>query len=175
MARIAPAKAEKEMAGKPNKTNAQPRLMLMAAPNDAPLDTPSVKGVASGLRNMAWKTMPLMANAAPARNDTATRGTRRFQKTLTAVDWSLLEVTSPHKTPIGTSTMPTKGVTVTTHTANSNSPNSTPVFLLALFMRPSRRRCYRRHTRWRTCGHNRGARSPAARFSGWSTMRNSVP
>ncbi len=42
--------------------------------------TPSVNGVASGLRNMAWKAMPLVASAAPARNAIATRGMRSFQR-----------------------------------------------------------------------------------------------
>ena len=46
----------------------------MAAPKEAPLDTPRVKGVASGFRNIAWNAIPLTARAAPARNEGQTPG-----------------------------------------------------------------------------------------------------
>jgi hypothetical protein len=39
-----------------------------------------VNGVARGFRNSAWKDIPLMARAAPARNETLTLGILSLQK-----------------------------------------------------------------------------------------------
>ena len=57
-----------------------PIFTYRAAPKAAPLETPSVKGVASGLRNIAWKAIPLIAKEPPARNAVITRGILILQK-----------------------------------------------------------------------------------------------
>ena len=47
--------------------NASDRLNVIAsiAPSAAPVDTPSVKGVASGFRSSPWNTTPAEAKSAP--------------------------------------------------------------------------------------------------------------
>ncbi len=49
---------------------------ITAAPSAAPLETPSVNGVASGLRKSAWNDMPLSESIAPATKAHSTRGMR---------------------------------------------------------------------------------------------------
>ena len=50
------------------------------APSDAPAETPSVNGVASGLRSSACRTTPAAASVAPTRPPARTRGSRATKK-----------------------------------------------------------------------------------------------
>ena len=50
------------------------------APSAAPADTPSVNGVASGLRSSACSTTPEAASVAPTRAAASTRGSRATKK-----------------------------------------------------------------------------------------------
>ena len=62
--------------------NASDRLKVIAriAPSAAPVDTPSVNGVASGLRNRPWKTTPADAKSAPTHAPASVRGSRATKK-----------------------------------------------------------------------------------------------
>ena len=53
-----------------------PSAMAVTAPSAPPAETPSVCGVASGLRSRAWKTVPATASPPPASSASSTRGTR---------------------------------------------------------------------------------------------------
>ena len=55
-------------------------MIASIAPSDAPAETPSVNGVASGLRSIAWKTTPAAASAAPTSAPASTRGSRAMKK-----------------------------------------------------------------------------------------------
>ena len=55
---------------------ASPIRMNTAAPSAAPLETPSVNGVASGFLKSAWNDMPLSESIAPATKAASTRGMR---------------------------------------------------------------------------------------------------
>ena len=59
---------------------APPTVMASIAPSAAPAETPSVNGVASGLRSSAWKTTPDEASAAPTSAAASTRGNRATKK-----------------------------------------------------------------------------------------------
>ena len=50
------------------------------APSAAPVETPSVNGVASGLRSSPWKTTPADANSAPTHAPASVRGSRATKK-----------------------------------------------------------------------------------------------
>ena len=54
--------------------------MASMAPSAAPAETPSVNGVASGLRSSACSTTPEAASAAPTRAAASTRGRRATKK-----------------------------------------------------------------------------------------------
>ena len=54
--------------------------MASMAPSAAPAETPSVNGVASGLRSSACSTTPDAASAAPTRAAASTRGRRATKK-----------------------------------------------------------------------------------------------
>ena len=55
-------------------------MIASIAPSAAPLETPSVSGVASGLRSSAWKTTPAAASAPPTSAAASTRGSRAMKK-----------------------------------------------------------------------------------------------
>ena len=54
--------------------------MASMAPSAAPADTPSVNGVASGLRSSAWNTTPAAASAAPTMAAASVRGRRETNR-----------------------------------------------------------------------------------------------
>ena len=62
--------------------NASDRLNVIArtAPSAAPVETPSVNGVASGLRSSPWKTTPAEAKSAPTQAPASVRGSRATKK-----------------------------------------------------------------------------------------------
>jgi hypothetical protein len=55
-------------------------VIAAIAPSAAPVETPSVNGVASGLRNRPWKTTPDAANSAPTHAPASVRGSRAMKK-----------------------------------------------------------------------------------------------
>jgi hypothetical protein len=68
-------------------------MITSIAPSEAPAETPSVNGVASGFRSSAWKTTPAVASAAPTRAPDSTRGSLAMKKSA----------------PIGQNSFPTYG------------------------------------------------------------------
>ena len=80
MAIAAPIKAPMETIGIPSTAPVNPARTVAAAPHEAPLAVPSVKGSAIGLRKRAWNTIPQRARPEPARNAARMRGTRICQK-----------------------------------------------------------------------------------------------
>ena len=57
-----------------------PKVMAIIAPSEAPAETPSVNGVASGFRSSAWNTTPAPASVAPTIAAASTRGRRAMKK-----------------------------------------------------------------------------------------------
>ena len=55
-------------------------MIASIAPSAAPAETPSVNGVASGLRSSPWKTTPALASMAPTSAPASTRGSRATKK-----------------------------------------------------------------------------------------------
>ena len=60
----------------------KPRRMARAAPKEAPLATPSVSGVASGLAKKLWKAAPAQASPAPPSSAIRIRGIRMLKRTV---------------------------------------------------------------------------------------------
>ena len=75
-----PAKLAAGTAGMPAHANVQPNVIASIAPSAAPADTPSVNGVASGLRSSPWKTTPADASIAPTSAPASVRGSRAMKK-----------------------------------------------------------------------------------------------
>ena len=61
------------------------KVIASIAPSAAPAETPSVNGVASGLRSSAWKTTPDAASAAPTSAAASVRGSRETKKICASV------------------------------------------------------------------------------------------
>src|SRR4029078_3268073 len=80
-AAIAAIHAESDRPETPATAKLNPDFMYKAAPTDAPLDTPSVYGVASGLRKSAWSGRPPSASTAPLGKPRQTRGSRMRKST----------------------------------------------------------------------------------------------
>ena len=59
------------------------------APNEAPVATPNVSGVASGLLNRDWKEAPATESPAPTKRDSRIRGSLTLQMTEWAVEAAL--------------------------------------------------------------------------------------
>src|SRR5262245_58550037 len=76
VAAAAPAKLAAETVENGPIVKVPPNTITTIAPSDAPADTPSVNGVASGFRSKAWKTTPAAARAAPTSAPAITRGSR---------------------------------------------------------------------------------------------------
>ena len=57
-----------------------PNVIASIAPSAAPAETPSVNGVASGLRSRPWKTTPAAASVAPTSAPASVRGSRATKK-----------------------------------------------------------------------------------------------
>ena len=55
-------------------------VIARTAPSAAPVETPSVNGVASGLRSRPWNTTPAEANSAPTHAPASVRGSRATKK-----------------------------------------------------------------------------------------------
>ena len=55
-------------------------MIASIAPSAAPDETPSVNGVASGLRSSAWNTTPAAARVAPTIAAASVRGSRAMKK-----------------------------------------------------------------------------------------------
>ena len=64
----------------PSIPTSSPNAIASIAPSAPPADTPSVNGVASGLRSMACSTTPAAASAAPTIAPDSTRGRRATKK-----------------------------------------------------------------------------------------------
>src|SRR3954466_13779346 len=75
-----PANAVMGTAEMPAAAIVQLNEIAITAPSAAPVDTPSVNGVASGLRNKPWKTTPAEANNAPTHAPASVRGRRAMKK-----------------------------------------------------------------------------------------------
>src|SRR5436190_10117650 len=75
-----PANAATGTADTPAKRTVQLNVMAVIAPSAAPVETPSVKGVASGLRSKPWKTTPAAANNPPTHAPASVRGSRATKK-----------------------------------------------------------------------------------------------
>ena len=58
----------------------QSNVIASIAPSAAPAETPSVNGVASGLRSSPWNTTPAVASAAPTSAPASVRGRRATKK-----------------------------------------------------------------------------------------------
>ena len=91
-----------------------PSCIAATAPNDAPPETPSVYGVARGLRKSAWKTRPASASELPARNAITLRGSRKFRKRFASAPDGL-----PNSSPNGSTGLPISAAAAVTKT---NSP-----------------------------------------------------
>src|SRR5262245_46655127 len=78
--RKAPTNAATDMIGTPKTTRFRPNRIASTAPNELPLETPSVKGVASEFRNIAWNRTPATASAPPTIAPKSTRGMRAMRK-----------------------------------------------------------------------------------------------
>ena len=57
-----------------------PNVIASMAPSDAPAETPSVYGVASGLRSRPWNTTPAAASVPPTSAAASARGSRAMKK-----------------------------------------------------------------------------------------------
>src|SRR5688572_12044524 len=68
--------------------NDAPKMIASIAPSDAPAETPSVNGVASGFRSSAWNTTPADASVAPTIAAAMTRGRRATKKICASTFWS---------------------------------------------------------------------------------------
>ena len=73
-------------AGQGSERDAEPlasagaKVIASIAPSAAPADTPSVNGVASGLRSSPWKTTPAVARVEPTSAPASVRGSRAMKK-----------------------------------------------------------------------------------------------
>jgi hypothetical protein len=61
----------------PMKRSDQLNVIASTAPSAAPVETPSVKGVARGLRSSPWKTTPAAAKSAPTQAPARAAAARR--------------------------------------------------------------------------------------------------
>ena len=59
---------------------AWPNVIAIIAPSEAPAETPSVYGVASGLRSSPWNTTPAAASVPPTSAAASARGRRAIKK-----------------------------------------------------------------------------------------------
>ena len=75
-----PMKLAAGAAGMPAHANDQLNVMASIAPSAAPADTPSVNGVASGLRSSPWNTTPAHASIDPTSAPASVRGSRATKK-----------------------------------------------------------------------------------------------
>ena len=75
-----PMKLAAGAAGMPAQANDQPNVMASIAPSAAPAETPSVNGVASGLRSSPWNTTPAEASIDPTSAPASVRGRRATKK-----------------------------------------------------------------------------------------------
>ena len=75
-----PTKLATGTAGRPSAASDQPNVMASIAPSAAPAETPSVNGVASGLRSRPWKTTPAAASEPPTSAPASVRGSRATKK-----------------------------------------------------------------------------------------------
>ena len=57
-----------------------PNVIASIAPSDAPAETPSVYGVASGLRSSPWNTTPAAASVPPTSAAASARGSRAMKR-----------------------------------------------------------------------------------------------
>ena len=64
----------------PSSEKSRLNVIAIMAPSDAPAETPSVSGDASGLRSSAWNTTPASARLLPTSAAASTRGRRATQK-----------------------------------------------------------------------------------------------
>ncbi len=76
----APAKLASGTALTPATASGVPKVIASIAPSAAPADTPSVNGVASGLRSSACSTTPAAASVAPTSAPASVRGRRATKK-----------------------------------------------------------------------------------------------
>ena len=82
----APANAPAQMPATPA-TVCQSNAMAMTAPSDAPVDTPSVYGVARASRSIDWKRLPASASAPPANRPSSVRDSRRLDRIDQSGSW----------------------------------------------------------------------------------------
>jgi hypothetical protein len=95
-------------------------MITSIAPSEAPADTPSVKGVASGLRSSAWSTTPADASAAPTSAPASTRGRRAMNRIwASTLDAKGSDGSRARRRLIGV--LPTSGAS--TQTTNASTPN----------------------------------------------------
>ena len=80
VAPIDPAKLAIGTVETPSAPMSRPAAITSIAPSAAPADTPSVKGVARGLRSSACSTTPGAASVAPTMAAASTRGSRATKK-----------------------------------------------------------------------------------------------
>ena len=64
----------------PAQASAGAKVIASIAPSAAPAETPSVNGVASGLRSSPWKTTPAVASVEPTSAPASVRGSRAMKK-----------------------------------------------------------------------------------------------
>ena len=81
-------------------------MMAITAPTQAPLVTPSVSGVASGLESRLWNAAPAHARPAPSATASTMRGRRRL-KTTERTTFSRLSMLPVKKAPRAPSTWST--------------------------------------------------------------------
>ena len=75
-----PAKLASGTADRPSSEKSRLNVIAIIAPSDAPAETPSVSGEASGFRSSAWNTTPDSASALPTSAAASTRGRRATKK-----------------------------------------------------------------------------------------------
>ena len=98
---------------------AAPNVMARMAPSAEPAETPSVNGVARGLRNSACKTTPAEASAAPTTAPANIRG-KRATKKIWASTLSVKGMDLSNTLDRLMDTLPTSGAS--RHVANASAP-----------------------------------------------------
>ncbi len=135
----APTKAATDREAGPKRVN--PNTMTETAPSDAPEETPSRYGSASGLRTRACRAVPITARPAPVTAPSSTRGARTSTTMVSrARDQSgccqsapSACVTMPHTWPGGTRTEPIARPAVAETVSKAVSTSS----VTAHFVRPT--------------------------------------
>ena len=122
----------------PSTLNSSLIVTASIAPSDAPAETPSVNGVASGLRSSAWRTTPAAASVAPTRPPARTRGSRATKKICASTLSSQgIERSNARASEIGV--LPTVGAQIMTAIANTANAATTVTIRRRMLIRGIRR------------------------------------